>query len=143
MRFSTFAPENEDASSSIPLRCAQNDSKDRDLDLADFPSGANYYSCRSKITEGAGGFNPLKSRQIDVARASAFLPLFNEVQLEYKQAAEKRRSPGESPEKLPSEPKGRVDCAQLAARVNSCPFKTRSFSATCKAHAFVGCFRHD
>jgi hypothetical protein len=49
------------------------------------------------------------------------------------QAAEKWRANCESLEKLSSGPKGQVDFAQLAARVNSCPFKTPSFSAACEA----------
>src|ERR1700733_8417441 len=52
------------------------------------------------------------------------------------QAAEKWRSEGESAEKLPSGPKGRADFDQLAARVNSCPFKTPSFSAACEVVPF-------
>src|ERR1700689_1579935 len=44
------------------------------------------------------------------------------------EAAEKWGWESESAKRLPSGPKGRIDFAQLAARVNSCPFKTRTFS---------------
>jgi hypothetical protein len=53
-----------------------------------------------------------------------------------KEAAEKWGSEGESPKKLPSGPKGHDDLVALAARVNSCPFKTSSFSAAYKAPVY-------
>jgi len=49
------------------------------------------------------------------------------------EAAEKWGSESESAERLPSGPEGRIDFAELAARVNSCPFKTPTFSAACEA----------
>jgi len=55
-----------------------------------------------------------------------------------KQAAEKWGSESESTERLPSGPEGRIDFAQLAARVNSCPFKAPTFSAACKAQDING-----
>jgi hypothetical protein len=50
-----------------------------------------------------------------------------------KQAAEKGQMTGEFFRKLPAGAKAHIDFRLLTARLKSCPFKTMSFFAACKA----------